>query len=246
MRKILLTIAYEGTDFFGWQRQTKSDLRTVEGVILEKLFVIFKTDVSFFGASRTDTGVHACCQKATINIDSSIPTNKIPLALNSLLPKDVAVCDAVEVSDDFNCRYDVKNKTYKYTIYNNEIRQPFIRNTATLVKKKLDFIKMKEAAEFLVGTNDYTSFCAISIDVKNKVRTIYYIELEQIGDIMEIKVNGSGFLYNMVRIIVGTLIEVGLGKIKPSEITPILKSCNRENAGPTAPSEGLCLIDVNY
>ena len=176
-KKILLTIAYDGTAFFGWQVQKDPDVRTVQGEVQKALTKLFKTDIEVTGASRTDRGVHAMGQRATIVVDTTMPVENMPSAMNSVLPKDIAVQKAEEVDSEFHPRYDAKNKTYIYTIYPSRIRNPLYRNISEPVKWKLDVEKMKEAAKAFIGTHDFRGFCFSGNSSKTTVRTIFYLDV---------------------------------------------------------------------
>lgn len=246
LRKVLFTIAYDGTDFFGWQAQKHSDVRTVQGEMEKALTRLFNMDITVTGASRTDRGVHAMGQRATIEVDTSMPTGNMPSAVNSVLPKDIAVLKAEDVSESFHPRFDAKNKTYVYTIYNSKLRNPLYRNISELVRWNLDIEKMQEAAEYFIGTHDFKGFCFSGNSSKTTVRTIYSLNVCKEGDFIKITVNGNGFLYNMVRIIAGTLIQVGAGKIEPCIMGEIIASGDRARAGHTAGPSGLCLKNIEY
>lgn len=198
------------------------------------------------GASRTDAGVHAVGQRAVIDVDTSIPTEKIHLAINSFLPNDVVIVCAEDVSSDFNPRFQAERKIYEYRIYNNPVRNPICRNYSEYVREKLDIKKMSEAAEAFIGEHDFKGFCSSGNSSKTTVRTIYEMTVQRDGDFVVIRVIGNGFLYNMVRIIAGTLIYVGNGKIKPSDMGEIIKSGDRTKAGKTAGPSGLTLVKILY
>lgn len=245
MRNIKVTVEYDGTDYHGWQRQ-KNTSETVQEKLEEALTIINKKTVEVQGASRTDAGVHAAGQVANFFIDVSIPTEKIPVALNRLLPPDIRCKKAELVAEDFHARHDAVGKKYLYRIYNQGIPSVFIRNYVYYLKKKLDPVVMQKAAKYLEGTHDFTSFRAADCTAKTTVRTIHSIEVIDKNPELWVEVKGDGFLYNMVRIIIGTLIEVSLGKIKPEELADILASRDRRLAGFTAPAQGLTLMEVYY
>lgn len=246
LRKVLFTIAYDGTNFFGWQIQKDPDVRTVQGETEKALSRLFKTDIAVTGASRTDRGVHALGQRATIEVDTTMPTENMPSAINSVLPMDIAVVKAEDVAEGFHPRFDAKNKTYIYTIYNSRLRNPLYRNTSELVRWQLDIDKMKKAAGSFIGTHDFKGFCFSGNSSKTTVRTIYSLDVNRDGDFIKITVNGNGFLYNMVRIIAGTLIQVGAGKIDPESMADIIASGDRARAGHTAGPSGLYLKNIEY
>ncbi len=244
--KILLTVAYDGTNYFGWQRQKGDPVVTVEQKIYEACSSLFRKEFEITGASRTDRGVHALGQRVLLDVDTNIPVERIPRALNSFLPQDIVVNCAETVSDDFHPRYDCVKKTYRYRIFNGEYRNPLERYYTEFVYKELDVEKMKKACEYFKGTHDFKGFCSAQTEVKSTVRTIFDISVEKINDVIEIYVTGDGFLYNMVRIIAGTLIYVGLSKINTDEMGDIIESCDRTRAGKTAGPEGLTLMKIYY
>ena len=244
MKRILLTISYDGTNYSGWQKQKNAV--TVQGEFDKACSTLFKTDVESIGASRTDAGVHALGQRAVIGVDTSIPAEKIPLALNPLLPDDIVVTHAEEVGADFNPRFKALKKTYEYSIYNAPFRNPLYRNYSEYVRYELDLDSMRTACEEFVGEHDFRAFCASGNSSKTTVRTIYSLDVEKDGDFIKIRVTGNGFLYNMVRIIAGTLIYVGEGRIAPDDLPEIIASGDRRKAGKTAGPSGLVLVKIMY
>ena len=244
MKRILLTISYDGTNYSGWQKQKNAV--TVQGEFDKACSTLFKTDVESIGASRTDAGVHALGQRAVIDVDTSIPAEKIPLALNPLLPDDIVVTHAEEVGADFNPRFKALKKTYEYSIYNAPFRNPLYRNYSEYVRYELDLDSMRTACEAFVGEHDFRAFCASGNSSKTTVRTIYSLDVEKDGDFIKIRVTGNGFLYNMVRIIAGTLIYVGEGRIAPDDLPEIIASGDRRKAGKTAGPSGLVLVKIMY
>ena len=244
MKRILLTISYDGTNYSGWQKQKNAV--TVQGEFDKACSTLFKTDVESIGASRTDAGVHALGQRAVIDVDTSIPAEKIPLALNPLLPDDIVVTHAEEVDADFNPRFKALKKTYEYSIYNAPFRNPIYRNYSEYVRCELDLDSMRTACEAFVGEHDFRAFCASGNSSKTTVRTIYSLDIEKDGDFIKIRVTGNGFLYNMVRIIAGTLIYVGEGRIAPDDLPEIIASGDRRKAGKTAGPSGLVLVKIMY
>ena len=244
MKRILLTISYDGTNYSGWQKQKNAV--TVQGEFDKACSTLFKTDVESIGASRTDAGVHALGQRAVIGVDTSIPAEKIPLALNPLLPDDIVVTHAEEVGADFNPRFKALKKTYEYSIYNAPFRNPLYRNYSEYVRYELDLDSMRTACEAFVGEHDFRAFCASGNSSKTTVRTIYSLDVEKDGDFIKIRVTGNGFLYNMVRIIAGTLIYVGEGRIAPDDLPEIIASGDRRKAGKTAGPSGLVLVKIMY
>ena len=244
MKRILLTISYDGTNYSGWQKQKNAV--TVQGEFDKACSTLFKTDVESIGASRTDAGVHALGQRAVIDVDTSIPAEKIPLALNPLLPDDIVVTHAEEVGADFNPRFKALKKTYEYSIYNAPFRNPIYRNYSEYVRCELDLDSMRTACEAFVGEHDFRAFCASGNSSKTTVRIIYSLDVEKDGDFIKIRVTGNGFLYNMVRIIAGTLIYVGEGRIAPDDLPEIIASGDRRKAGKTAGPSGLVLVKIMY
>jgi len=247
MRNIKLTLAYDGTNYHGFQEQRGTGLATIQETIEGCLGVLAGRRVQVFGAGRTDAGVHARGQ--VVNFDAGdwgIPTGKIPLALNGILPYDIAVLEALEAPDHFHARFSARAKEYRYVIHNARVPDPFLRRYSYFFPKPLDMENMKAAAVLLNGRHDFTAFKAQGTPVKSTVRTLYDIRIEASAGILQLVFRGDGFLYNMVRIIVGTLLEVGLNKYPPGEVAAILNSGDRKRAGPTAPPWGLCLINVDY
>lgn len=244
MKRILLTISYDGTNYSGWQKQKNAV--TVQGEFDKACSTLFKTDIESIGASRTDAGVHALGQRAVIDVDTSIPAEKIPLALNPLLPDDIVVTHAEEVGADFNPRFKALKKTYEYSIYNAPFRNPLYRNYSEYVRYELDLDSMRTACEAFVGEHDFRAFCASGNSSKTTVRIIYSLDVEKDGDFIKIRVTGNGFLYNMVRIIAGTLIYVGEGRIAPDNLPEIIASGDRRKAGKTAGPSGLVLVKIMY
>ncbi len=244
--KVMLTVSYEGTQYSGWQKQNNSN--TIQEEIENALKKIYSQDISILGASRTDAGVHALGQVASFTLEkSNIPIEKLPLILNTLLPDDIVITNAQIASEHFHPRYNAKNKLYQYKIHNSQYRNPLLRNFSWNISQELDIEKMKQAAEHFIGEKDFRGFCSTGGDVKSTIRTITQSKISiKDNDLIIYSVEGNGFLYNMVRIIVGTLVYVGLGKIAAEDIPQIINSCNRNNAGKTAPPQGLCLVNVYY
>ncbi|KXG74750.1 tRNA pseudouridine(38-40) synthase TruA [Thermotalea metallivorans] len=244
MKNVKLTIEYDGTGFHGWQRQEKE--RTVQEEIEKALSKIIKKKIVVHGSGRTDAGVHAMGQVANFVETFSIPVEKIPLAANALLPDDVAIKEAVEVDMKFHARYSATGKKYIYKIYNSSLRSPLYRNYAYFVPNVLHMEAIKEASKFFWGEHDFYAFMASGSNVKDTVRRIDSLHVYREGEIMTIEVAGNGFLYNMVRIIAGTLVDVGKGKILSKDIPQIILSKDRTRAGHTAPPQGLYLAEVFY
>lgn len=242
---ILLTIAYDGTQYYGWQIQNGQ--LTIQEVVQTALTQLYQKPLTIRGASRTDTGVHALGQRGMfVYPDNYIPLEKLPLALNNKLPPDVRIMKAEAVSDDFHPQFGAKNKSYAYKIYNANIIDPVYNNYAWHVKPALDIDKMNAAAQALIGTHDFNAFCAAGSVVKSTVRTIYEIKVTKDNNLVTIDVNGNGFLYNMVRIISGTLCYIGYGKLAVADMATILASKDRTTGGITAPPQGLTLVNINY
>lgn len=241
----MLVVAYEGTNYCGWQIQPNGP--TIEGVLNVELSRILKEDIKVIGASRTDAGVHAMGNVAVFDTNARIPGDKVAFALNQSLPEDVRIQRSMEVSPDFHPRHCNTRKTYEYTIYNNTFENPLNRRYSWFLHQKLDMADMREAAGKFIGTHDFKSFCNIHTQVEDTVRTIYSCELRQ-NDNHEIvlRMEGNGFLYNMVRIIAGTIAEVGMGRYRPVDITKMLEQKDREYAGKTAPAKGLRLVKIEY
>ncbi len=244
MRNLLLTLRYDGTSFHGWQIQPNAV--TVQQELCNAFNNLSGKDENIIGCSRTDAGVHAnmfCCNVRT---ECSIPAAKIPDALNFYLPSGISVFDCKEVDYDFHARYDCKGKEYIYLIYNGRYRNPFYENKAMFYPYEIDSEMLDEQAKAFIGTHDFSAFCSAGSEVEDKTREIYDCSVLRNGDLIEIRVSGNGFLYNMVRIIVGTLLDIQRGKIPKDSITEIINSHNRENAGVTAEACGLYLNKVFY
>ena len=244
MKRLKLTVAYDGTNYCGWQIQPNGI--TVEEVLNRALRKLTGEEITVIGASRTDSGVHALGNVAVFDSETSIPPERISYALNQRLPDDIVVIRSEEVPADWHPRYCNSKKTYEYHIQNAKIPDPTRRLTRYFVSFDLDIERMKKAAQYLVGTHDFVSFCNVRTDVEDTVRTIYSLDILPVGDEITIRIQGNGFLYNMVRIIAGTLMEVGKGERRPEDMRRILSSLDREQAGPTAAAQGLFLQEVEY
>lgn len=244
MKRILLVVAYEGTKYCGWQVQPKQI--TVEEVLNRELSRLLGEEIEVIGASRTDSGVHAMGNVAVFDTNTKIPAEKICYAINRSLPEDIVVQSSREVPEQFHPRHCDSFKTYEYRIWNADFIQPFNRKYTYFVYRELDTDAMQRAAEQLLGTHDFTSFCSIKTQVQDHVRTIYQVEVRRDGKLVTLRVRGNGFLYNMVRIIAGTLIKVGMHELPENCISSILEAKCREAAGPTAPAQGLTLIGIEY
>ena len=242
--RVCLTVAYDGTNYHGWQIQPGAV--TIESVLNEKLTELLGEEIKVIGASRTDSGVHSLGNVAVFDTNTRIPAEKISYALNQRLPEDIVVQNSKMVADDFHPRHCDSRKTYEYQILNREFRDPTRRTNTYFYHHSLDVEKMEQAAKYLVGEHDFKSFCSIHTTVETTVRTIYSLMVERDGDLIRIRITGSGFLYNMVRIIAGTLVQVGGGVIEPQQVKEILEKCDRSAAGPTAPACGLTMIGIAY
>ena len=244
MRRIKLVVAYDGTDYCGFQVQNNGP--TIEGELNRVLSELFGEEIRVIGASRTDSGVHAYCNVAVFDTEARMPAEKMIYAINQRLPEDIRVQSSCEVASDFHPRHTDSRKTYEYRIYNTHVQNPMKRRYALWNYHNLDVDKMKEAAAYLVGEHDFKSFCSADSQVESTVRTIYDLSVTQNGEDIVIRVCGNGFLYNMVRIIAGTLLEAGKGKIEPNEMERILNALDRQAAGPTAPAHGLTLVKYDF
>ena len=257
-RRIFLSVAYDGTNYHGWQLQPGAV--TIESELNRALTELLGEEIRVIGASRTDTGVHALCNAAVFDTTARIPAEKFAYALNQRLPEDIRIRESKEVAPDFHPRHTQSRKTYEYRIYNARFPMPTKRLYSFFTYAKLDVEAMARAGALLEGEHDFKSFCRVNTQAETTVRTIYRVEVWREGgrevclqsggygdesDIV-IRITGSGFLYNMVRIIAGTLLEVGQGKRKPEDIEAILASCDRSAAGPTAPACGLTLTAYEF
>ena len=242
--RIKLTIEYDGTAYAGWQRQENA--LAVQQVIEEALTKLTRARVVIAGASRTDAGVHALGQTAHFDTESRIPPDKYAFALNTMLPADIRIRKSEAVSEAFHARFSNKGKRYRYLIYQSPHAGALNRNTHAHVIYPLDDEKMRRELTALIGTHDFAAFAASGSVVKDTVRTIYSASLTRRGDELELLVEGSGFLYNMVRIIAGTLISVGAGRLEEGAFARAIQSGNRLDLGVTAPAHGLTLMEVYY
>ena len=244
MKRIKLTVAYDGTNYHGWQVQPNAD--TIEGELNKAISELTGEQIEVIGASRTDAGVHALGNVAVFDTESRIPGEKISYALNQRLPDDIIIQKSEEVDRDFHPRYQECRKTYEYTILNRRFPLPEYRNTAHFDYGNLDIEAMKKACKAFIGEHDFAAFKSSGTSSKSSVRTIYNAEVVENNGRIIIKLTGNGFLYNMVRIISGTLLEVGQGTIKPEEIEKIIQEKDRKKAGKTLPPQGLYLVKVEY
>jgi tRNA pseudouridine38-40 synthase len=247
MSKVLLICEYDGTDFVGYQIQNNG--RSVQGVLEKALAEVYKTEIKLTGCSRTDAGVHAAAHASSYEAPFVIPADRIPLALNAFLPPDVAVKSASYVNDDFSARFDTLGKTYCYRIYCAPVRSPLLNRYSYHSTYKCDIEAMKEAAVHFAGEHDFAAFCAAGGSQETTVRKIIEVVVSKSPseeNMIEIRVTGEAFLYNMVRIIAGTLYHVGIGKLSPDDIPGIIDSLDRSRAGVTLPAAGLTLEKVYY
>ena len=245
MINIRITTEYDGKDFNGWQKQpTKLN---IQGEIERAIGIITGEEVEVIGSGRTDAGVNALAQVANFKVSElKIPVDRLVYAINSQLKKTIRIISAEIVSEDFHSRYAAKRKTYRYTINNSIAGSAIYRNMQYHYPSKLDEKLMDEAAKYFIGEHDFKAFKASGTSSKSSVRKIYDAKVYRDGDLINIELTGNGFLYNMVRIIAGTLLEVGEGRMEPSNIGSILKDGSRKNAGKTLPPNGLCLVSVEY
>ena len=244
MKRIKLVVAYDGTNYSGWQLQKNAI--TIEQKLNEALTDLLGEEITVIGASRTDAGVHSLGNVCIFDTNTRMPAEKISYALNARLPEDIVVQNSCEVAEDFHPRAGKSRKTYEYRVLNREFRDPTRRLNTYFYHHKLDVEAIKVAASYLEGEHDFKSFCSVHAQVESTVRTIYRCTVEKEEDIIRIRVTGNGFLYNMVRIIAGTLIEVGARKRAPEEILTMLEKADRCSAGPTAPACGLTMIGIEY
>ena len=244
MRRIHLIVEYDGTAYAGWQRQANA--MTVQEKLEWAVHKLTGEELCVSGASRTDAGVHALGQSAHFDTESRIPADKFSFALNTMLPPDIRVTRSEEVPLEFHARFSTRGKRYRYLFHAAPHAGALTRNTHAHVIYPLDVEKMQIEAQDLVGTHDFAAFAASGSVVKDTVRTIYRAEVAASGSEIRLIVEGSGFLYNMVRIIVGTLLEIGMGKYPPEHMEKVISACDRAAAGPTAPAQGLMLVQVEY
>ena len=244
MRNIALFLTYEGTGYHGWQMQ--KNLATVQQTLEKAISMVVSHPVHVTGCGRTDAGVHARCYVANFRTTSTIPSERLPYALNTHLPADIVVTKAFDVHENFYAIGSCAKKEYTYTIYNSRLKDPFYVNRAWFYPKHLDEKIMQEAAQQFVGTHDFAAVRSVGTDVKTTVRTVYYYDVERQGDLIHLRVCANGFLYNMARAMAGTVVYAAEGKIRPDQIREILKSGNRTAAGPTVPPGGLYMTHLWY
>jgi len=245
MRNIKLTIEYDGTGYHGWQIQQNSP--TIQGILQEKIGVITGEGISLIGSGRTDAGVHAIGQVANFRTESGISLEAIKRGVNSLLPDDIAIRRAEEVSDDFHARFSARSKLYEYRVLNSSVPSPIERNFSWHVSRRLDLGEMRKAAQMLLGTHDFSSFRSAQSDNLNPVRTLMTLEIrKRRNHMISIRVRANAFLKQMVRNVVGCLVDVGRGKLDPEDLGEILDARDRTEAGMAAPPHGLFLVKVEY
>ena len=244
MKRVKLVVAYDGSTYHGWQIQPGAP--TIEGELNKALSELLQEEIQVIGASRTDSGVHALCNVAVFDTKSRIPAEKISYALNQRLPEDIRIQESVEVEANFHPRHCNSRKTYEYRILNRPFPLPTKRLYAHFTYVPMNIEMMQAAADYLVGEHDFKSFCSVNSTVETTVRTIYELTVEKQEEEIVIRVCGGGFLYNMVRIIAGTLMEAGRGAIRPEQVKDILEAKDRQAAGPTAPACGLTLVKYEF
>lgn len=244
MKRVKLVVAYDGTNYHGWQVQDNGI--TIEEVLNRTISELVQEDIKVIGASRTDAGVHACGNVAVFDTESRIPGDKFSFALNQRLPDDIRIQESCEVDADFHPRYADTVKTYEYNILNRRFELPSKRLYAAFCYYPMDIERMNQAAAYLVGEHDFKSFCSAGAQVQTTVRTIYAVNVTKEDDMVHIRITGNGFLYNMVRIIAGTLMQVGTGLMEPEQVKEILEARDRSKAGSTAVAKGLTLVEIRY
>ncbi|MDO5424671.1 MAG: tRNA pseudouridine(38-40) synthase TruA [Eubacteriales bacterium] len=244
MKRVKLIVAYDGTNYCGWQFQPNGV--SVQEVLEHHLSELLQEPIRIAGASRTDAGVHALGNVAIFDTSARMPAEKISYALNTRLPADIRIQDSCQVPDTFHPRFAKTAKTYEYRILNRRFPDPTKRLYSYFYYYPLDVEKMWAGASYLVGEHDFKSFCTAKPDVESTVRTIYSMDVEKVGDEIVLRVRGNGFLYNMIRIIAGTLIRVGSGYYQPEQVKEILEAKDRSRAGETARPEGLTLVEIEY
>ena len=244
MSRIKIEFGYDGRNFFVFQ--SLADKRTIQSTLEEALSKLLGEDIKIVASGRTDAGVSAIKQVAHFDTNSTIVPTNICFAVNKLLPSDIQVFSSKKVSDNFHARFSAKSKTYKYIVYSSKHICPVYQNFMYRCDKDLDIDLMKQATKFLIGKHNFKAFATRDDNVKNHERTLFNIEISKNDNVFAFILTGNAFLYNMVRIIVGTLLDVGTGKIKPEDVKKILDSGERKNAGKLLPANGLCLIDVLY
>ncbi len=246
MQNVRMTIEYDGGNYCGFQRQGREDQPTIQAELEKALLLTTGESLRVIGAGRTDAGVHALGQVINVKTATDIPLSRLPYALNARLPRDIVVREAIRVPDDFHARISAVSKVYRYTWYNRPFRSPFWDRYVQFVSQELDLAAMERAARYFVGEHDFAAFRSVNSSAKTTVRRIFRSELTIDQPLIHWEVEGNGFLYNMVRIMAGTLLMIGLGKMSPEQVLLALRSGRREDAGPTAPPQGLCMLEVKY
>lgn len=244
MRRIRLVVSYDGTNYCGWQKQPNAV--TIEEILNSAISQLCKEEIEVIGASRTDSGVHAFSNIAVFDTCMRMEAHKFAFAINQRLPEDIRVQESDEVELNWHPRKCDCIKTYSYRILNRKIDIPTERLYAHFCYYSLDIDKMREATGYFIGTHDFTSFCSQKTQAKTAIRTIYSLEVLQDEDMITIVIRGDGFLYNMVRIIAGTLLAIGMGNINPDDVADIMRARDRQLAGQTMPAKGLTLVDIEY
>lgn len=243
-RNIALKLSYDGTDFHGWQTQANSS--SIQSTLIAAAGSLFNEEVKIIGCGRTDAGVHAKKYFASLKTTSAIPVERISHALNSMLPNSISILGAAEVPDDFHPVHSCIKKEYSYFLYTDKVRNPFLSNRVLHYRFPFDLQKIRDGAGHFIGTHDFAAVRSLGTPVKSTVRTIYECDVSESNSIFSIRISANGFLYNMARAIVGTLLDVASGKILPDDIPAILESCDRSKAGATAPAYALYMTDVIY
>lgn len=242
--RVKMVVAYDGTAYHGWQIQPNGI--SIQQVLNETLSELLGEEITVTGASRTDAGVHSLGNVCVFDTTTRMPAEKISYALNQRLPEDIVVQESCEVDESFHPRFSKSRKTYEYRILNRKMRMPTRRLDTYFFHYDLNLEAMQKAASYVVGVHDFKSFCSANSQSETTVREIYSCTVEKEGDIITIRVTGNGFLYNMVRILAGTLIQIGDGRKSPEDMIKILEACDRGAAGPTAPACGLTMIGLEY
>ncbi|MGN0244495.1 MAG: tRNA pseudouridine(38-40) synthase TruA [Lachnospiraceae bacterium] len=240
-----MILSYDGTRFYGWEHQPTTDM-TIQGKMESVLSLMVQTEVEVIGCGRTDAGVHAQNMVCNAHFDTQMNTDEIRDYLNRYLPDDICVKEVRIASDRFHSRYNAIGKTYCYTCYIGDVKPVFNRKYVYVLDQKPDVQEMKKAAEYLIGTHDFASFCSNPRMKKSTVRKVDRIDIQKKGDLLTFTFHGSGFLQHMVRILTGTLLEVGFGKRTPESISDLIDAKDRKLAGFTAPAKGLCMMQVDY
>ena len=243
-RRIRLIVQYDGTNYVGWQLQENGV--SVQQRLNEAILAVTGEQIQLHGSGRTDSGVHARAQVAHFDTNARMPANKFAIAMNMRLPRDIRVLYSEEAPEDFHARFSAKNKTYRYTLQLGPHADVFCRNTALHIHTELNFDRMQSAAQDALGEHDFFAFMSAGSKLEHTVRTIFRSEWSQCGQFYYYDVSANGFLYNMVRILVGTMLEIGSGKLPQDAIARAINSKNRSDAGPTAPPQGLALMRVQY